>query len=234
MEIAQPFANHNGGQMVFGPDGYLYVGLGDGGSGGDPQRNGQNLAALLGKILRIDVRDLAAAGNYKIPVDNPFVDTAGAWSEIWAYGLRNPWRFSFDRETGLLWCGDVGQNRWEEIDIITRGANYGWNIMEGFHCYSPATGCDQSGLTLPIVEYDRSKGCSVTGGYVYRGDKSACGAIMYMVIIVPNLGVGLRKRSDSNILLANPMEYYLLRTRPVRNIYIPSSQGGIYTLAQKG
>jgi glucose/arabinose dehydrogenase len=173
MEVEQPFSNHNGGQIAFGQDGYLYIGLGDGGSEGDPQGNGQNLGTVLGSILRIDVSELSATGHYEIPADNPFVDTAGARAEIWAYGLRNPWRFSFDLETGLLWAGDVGQSSWEEIDIIAKGANYGWNIMEGFHCYSPATGCDQSGLTLPLVEYDHSQGCSVIGGYVYRGDQIA-------------------------------------------------------------
>jgi len=169
LEIPQPFANHNGGQLAFGPDGFLYIGVGDGGSAGDPQGNGQSLGTLLGKILRIDVNGLSAPGSYTIPPDNPFVDTAGARAEIWAYGLRNPWRFSFDNTTGLLWCADVGQNRWEEINIISRGGNYGWNRMEGSHCYSPPAGCDQTGLVLPVAEYDHSLGCSITGGYVYRG-----------------------------------------------------------------
>jgi glucose/arabinose dehydrogenase len=239
MEIAQPFANHNGGQMVFGLDGYLYIGLGDGGSGGDPQRNGQNLGTLLGKILRIDVGDLTPAGKYKIPVDNPFVDTAGAKSEIWAYGLRNPWRFSFDRETGQLWCGDVGQNLWEEIDIITRGANYGWNIMEGFHCYSPAAGCDQSGLTLPIVEYAHSKGCSVTGGYVYRGDKIPAlrGYYVYGDFCSGNIwALGYSRNTvTQNILLAESgLSITSFGEDLAGNIYILSSQGGIYTFGKAG
>ena len=135
LEIPQPYANHNGGQIVFGPDGYLYLSLGDGGGGGDPQRNGQNLGTLLGKMLRIDVRNITSNEKYRIPQDNPFVNVAGARGEIWAYGLRNPWRFSFDNKTGLLWAADVGQNEYEEIDIIKKGGNYGWNIMEGIHCY---------------------------------------------------------------------------------------------------
>ena len=161
LEIAQPFDNHNGGQLAFGPDGYLYIGMGDGGSGGDPMRNGQNKNALLGKLLRIDVRDRT---RYAIPPDNPFA-AGGGRGEIWAYGLRNPWRFSFDTATGILWLADVGQNVYEEIDLITKGANYGWNIMEGAHCYG-ASSCDMTGLVLPIIEYPHTLGCSVTGGYV--------------------------------------------------------------------
>ena len=170
LTIQQPFGNHNGGHMAFGPGGMLYIGTGDGGSGGDPQGNGQDLSTLLGKLLRIDV----SGESYTVPQDNPFVSTEGARPEIWAYGLRNPWRFSFDRETGDLYIGDVGQNAYEEISYqsadSTGGENYGWNIMEGFHCYSPDTGCDESGLTLPILEYPHSEGNSVTGGYVYRGE----------------------------------------------------------------
>lgn len=165
LEVDQPYSNHNGGQISFGPDGFLYVALGDGGSGGDPQENGQNRSTLLGKILRIDV-DRAP---YGIPSDNPFAgNTQGYREEIFAYGLRNPWRFSFDRPTGRLWAGDVGQNEYEEIDIIEAGKNYGWNIMEGNHCYN-ADVCETGGLTLPVWEYPHSEGQSVTGGFVYRG-----------------------------------------------------------------
>jgi glucose/arabinose dehydrogenase len=165
LEIGQPFANHNGGQLAFGPDGYLYIAMGDGGSGGDPFRNGQNREALLGKILRIDVKDRT---KYAVPPDNPFA-AGGGRGEIFAFGLRNPWRFSFDRETGALWAGDVGQNLWEEIDLVTKGGNYGWNVMEGAHCYNAAT-CDMTGLTRPVFEYGHDAGaCSVTGGFVYRG-----------------------------------------------------------------
>ncbi len=169
LAIEQPFANHNGGLVLFGPDGMLYVGMGDGGSGGDPQGNGQNLGALLGKMLRIDVD---GAQPYAVPDDNPFVDTAGARPEVWAYGLRNPWRFPFDRDTGDLDIADVGQNRVEEVNAVSGagGLNYGWNVMEGTRCFEPGEGCDQDGLTLPVTEFDHGDGCSVTGGYVYRGD----------------------------------------------------------------
>jgi glucose/arabinose dehydrogenase len=168
LRIPHPqYANHNGGNLVFGPDGYLYFGLGDGGSGGDPNGNGQNLGVLLGKLLRIDV----SVEPYAVPPDNPFVGRAGAKPEIWAYGLRNPWRFSFDRKTGDLYIADVGQDAYEEIDFQPAGdrggENYGWNFMEGFH---PYRGRAPAGLIPPVAEYDHSGGnCSVTGGYVYRG-----------------------------------------------------------------
>ncbi len=165
LEVEQPFANHNGGLNKFGPDGFLYIGLGDGGAAGDPLNNAQSLDTLLGKILRIDIEKEP----YAIPQDNPFVGKANAQGEIWAYGLRNPWRFSFDRCTGRLFAGDVGQNRIEEIDLIEKGKNYGWRIMEGSQCFDPPTLCNIQGLELPIAEYDHSLGCSVTGGYVYRG-----------------------------------------------------------------
>ncbi len=169
IEINQPYSNHNGGQIAFGPDGYLYVSLGDGGSGGDPAGNGQNLATLLGSILRIDVNQPNGIG-YDIPNDNPFFgNTEGYREEIFAYGFRNPWRFSLDSLTGMLWVGDVGQNRFEEIDIVEKGKNYGWNIMEASSCYSPSQGCDKTGLELPIYEYGRDLGISVIGGIVYRG-----------------------------------------------------------------
>ena len=169
LEVEQPYANHNGGQIAFGPDGYLYIGLGDGGSAGDPLGSGQDTSSLLGAILRIDVSQSGPARLYSIPPDNPFV-SGGGRGEIWAYGLRNPWRFSFDRETGELWAGDVGQNRWEEIDIIQQGGNYGWNRMEGNHCFGARDGCDPTGTVLPVWEYSLDgEPCSVIGGYVYRG-----------------------------------------------------------------
>ncbi len=172
LTIPQPFANHNGGQLAFGPDGYLYIGMGDGGSGGDPQNNGQSPGALLGKLLRIDVESGAAP--YAVPPDNPFVGVAGFRPEIWALGLRNPWRFSFDRGTGDLYIGDVGQNAFEEVDFQPAGSpggqNYGWNIMEGDSCYPPGTaGCNRTGLALPVFVYAHVPECSVTGGHVYRG-----------------------------------------------------------------
>ena len=166
--IAQPFANHNGGMLLFGPDDMLWIGTGDGGSGGDPQGNGQKLTTLLGKMLRIDVD---AGSPYVIPPSNPFVSQTGARGEIWGYGLRNPWRFSVDRVAGMLLVADVGQNLWEEVHVVPAaraGVNYGWNTMEGKHCYN-ATTCNQTGLDIPVIEYDHGQGCSITGGYVYRG-----------------------------------------------------------------
>ena len=181
LEVPQPASNHNGGQLAFGPDGYLYIGLGDGGRGGDPFGNGQNTATLLGSILRIDVSGASEEERYRIPSDNPFVGVAGAAEEVWAYGLRNPWRFSFDSETGRLWVGDVGQNDWEEIDLVEKGLNYGWNVMEGAHCFRPSTGCDETGLQLPVAEYSTAEGCSIIGGSVYRSGilPSLAGAYVY-------------------------------------------------------
>jgi len=168
--VDQPYANHNGGNLAFGPDGYLYIGLGDGGSGGDPQGNGQSLSTLLGKMLRIDPTP-SGDRPYRIPSDNPFVDRSGARSEIWAYGLRNPWRYSFDRVTGDLWIGDVGQSAWEEVDVqlasSSGGENYGWNRMEGSHSYGGAD--PPANAVRPVYEYSHDHGCVVTGGYVYRG-----------------------------------------------------------------
>lgn len=170
LRVDQPAANHNGGQLQFGPDGYLYIGMGDGGSAGDPWDNAENLSVLLGKMLRIRV---SGEDGDVIPADNPFVGQDDARPEIWAYGLRNPWRFSFDRDTGDLYIADVGQNLWEEIDFQPAGSSggdhYGWNTMEGNHCYDPPEGCDISGKVLPVWEYPHPEGCSVTGGYVYRG-----------------------------------------------------------------
>lgn len=173
MDVPQPFSNHNGGHIVFGPDGYLYIGLGDGGSAGDPQGQGQNRSTVLGSILRIDVTGAALGAPYAVPSDNPFANTGDdVRAEIWAYGLRNPWRFNFDPVAGDLWAADVGQDHFEEVDIIKRGANYGWNIMEGAHCYPPSVDfCNQSGLEMPIFEYTHAEGCSVIGGYVYRGSR---------------------------------------------------------------
>lgn len=168
LTVVQPFDNHKGGQLAFGPDGFLYIGLGDGGSGGDPLGNGQNLQTLLGKMLRIDVDSSGPGIAYAVPPDNPFV-AGGGRAEIWASGLRNPWRFSFDRHTGRFFVADVGEGRFEEIDLVRRGDNLGWNIMEGAHCFNPMTGCSMTGLVLPIAEYDHSEGSAVIGGYVYHG-----------------------------------------------------------------
>jgi glucose/arabinose dehydrogenase len=173
LHVEQPFANHNGGALAFTPDGFLLISLGDGGSGGDPLGNGQSLTTLLGKILRIDVDDPTPGHPYAIPGDNPFANGAGGRrQEIWLTGLRNPWRMSFDRATGDLWIGDVGQGAWEEIDVqragVPGGTNYGWNRMEGRHCFSPGTGCQDPGLTLPVTDYGHDQGCTVIGGYVDR------------------------------------------------------------------
>jgi glucose/arabinose dehydrogenase len=180
LSIGQPYSNHNGGNLAFGPDGFLYIGMGDGGSAGDPQNRAQNLNSLLGKMLRIDVNHGSSRGHYAVPSTNPYVGRTGL-DEIWSRGLRNPWRFSFDRATGALWIGDVGQDRYEEIDRSLksgstpagRGLNYGWNVLEGRACYKPATGCSTSGKTMPLTVYAHSvtgiDNCSVTGGFVYRG-----------------------------------------------------------------
>ncbi len=169
LEVNHPEFNHDGGCLQFGPDGYLYLSIGDGGGGGDKHGdtgNGQNTNVLLGKILRLDVNH---GTTYTIPSDNPFANTAGKRPEIWAYGLRNTWRFSFDKASGQLFAGDVGQDTWEEVDIITKGANYGWRITEATHCYNPQSGCDFTGITKPIAEYKHTEGISITGGYVYNG-----------------------------------------------------------------
>jgi glucose/arabinose dehydrogenase len=182
LTIAHPgYSNHYGGLLSFGSDGFLYAGTGDGGGAGDPQGNAQNRASLLGKLLRIDVDQASSSQPYLVPADNPFVGQAGARAEIWAYGLRNPWRYAFDPTASLLYIADVGQSSREEIDIASvarGGGNFGWNIMEGSQCYDDSdddgsSGCDQAGLTLPVLEYangsGEGEGCSVTGGYVYRG-----------------------------------------------------------------
>jgi glucose/arabinose dehydrogenase len=186
--MKQPYSNHNGGSIAFGPDGYLYIGFGDGGSAGDPENNAQNLNNYLGKILRINVD--TNPEKYTIPQNNPFIGKKNAKEEILCFGLRNPWRFSFDLLTGDLFIGDVGQNNWEEIDVIPGnnmgGQNFGWNIMEGFHCYPEEIDCNKTNLNEPIWEYpnnanylktlvgikqNKMDGCSITGGYVYRGSK---------------------------------------------------------------
>ena len=174
LRISKPFANHNGGMLAFGPDGFLYLGTGDGGGAGDPGNRSQSLASLLGKLLRIDVDRRTPARPYGIPRTNPYVGKVGL-DQIWARGLRNPWRFSFDSATGDLWIGDVGQDRYEEIDRSAavggggRAKNYGWRVVEGNSCYRPRFGCNKLGKKIPLAVYSHSKGCSVTGGYVYRG-----------------------------------------------------------------
>jgi glucose/arabinose dehydrogenase len=169
LEVDQPYSNHDAGQLAFGPDGFLYVGLGDGGSAGDPHGHGQNLETLLGAMLRIDVNRRDGGREYANPPDNPFLGRKGARPEIWAYGLRNPWRYTFDPH-GRLIVADVGQDEYEEVDLVERGKNYGWNRREGRHCYPPGERCTTAGLTDPIFEYDRDLGQSITGGVVYTGN----------------------------------------------------------------
>jgi len=170
LQIEQPYSNHNGGMLDFGPDGYLYIGVGDGGSGGDPHNHGQNPETLLGTILRLDVSETSSNQPYAIPSDNPFAETGNARAEIFAYGLRNPYRFSFDRETGALWLGDVGQGRFEEINVIESGGNYGWRVFEASRDFDATTNTlPASAFQAPVYEYDHGEGVSVTGGYVYRG-----------------------------------------------------------------
>jgi glucose/arabinose dehydrogenase len=231
----QPYANHNGGHLLFGPDGDLYIGLGDGGSGGDPHGNGQNLDTWLGTLLRIQVD---RSGQYEVPSDNPFVSTANARPEIWAYGLRNPWRFSFDRETGDLWIGDVGQNAWEEIDFqpaaSAGGENYGWNLYEGAHTYPAGEAVSEAGDTvLPVVEYDRQAGKSVTGGYVYRGEalKVLWGTYLYADFVdgrirglqrAPNGGISTRMLLDNTMLISSFGE------DDGGELYLTDLNGGLY------
>jgi glucose/arabinose dehydrogenase len=177
-----PFANHNGGNLLFGPDGHLYAFFGDGGGGGDPLQSGQNRDSLLGKVLRVDIDHPRGDAAYSSPADNPFVGKAGR-DEVWLWGMRNPWRASFDRATGDLWIGDVGQNAWEEVDVARAGVgglNFGWNRMEGNHCYPAATKCSKVGLTPPVSEYGHDLGCTVVGGYVYRGTKYPALAGVYL------------------------------------------------------
>jgi glucose/arabinose dehydrogenase len=179
LTINQPYANHNGGMLAFGPDGYLYIGMGDGGSAGDPGNRAQSTSSLLGKMLRIGVNSRDSGLQYHIPAGNPYVGISGR-DEIWQRGLRNPWRWSFDRSTGDLWIGDVGQGSWEEVDRAPasgsgpgKGVNWGWNVLEGTHCYPPSvSSCSTSGKTPPLLEYDHNNGrCAITGGYVYRGSE---------------------------------------------------------------
>lgn len=190
LRITQPFWNHNGGTLAFGPDGHLYIALGDGGKANDPFSNGQNLETLLGSILRIDVDHKDPEKNYAIPKDNPFAGRGKkARPEIWAYGVRNIWRMSFDRETGLCWAGDVGQDLWEEINIIKKGGNYGWNLREGKHKFGPGGVGPSKDFVEPIFEYHHDIGKSITGGHVYRGKRlpELVGAYVYADYVAGNV-----------------------------------------------
>lgn len=229
--IAQPFANHNGGQIRFGPDGFLYIGMGDGGSGGDPDNNAQNPSTLLGKMLRIDVESGAAP--YAIPPSNPFVGTAGFLGEIWALGFRNPWRFSFDRLTGDLYIGDVGQSGFEEVDFQPAGSpggeNYGWRIMEGNHCFGGAV-CDPTGLVPPVAEYDHSQGCAVTGGTVYRGSAHpALTGVYFYADFCSGRIFGLLRDGpswQSETLLIVPLAISSFGEDEAGNLYVTDHGGG--------
>ena len=238
LTFLQPFPNHNGGQIGFGPDGYFYIATGDGGNGGDPQGNGQSKKTFLGKILRIDVDGLADARNYTIPEDNPFAGNAeGDLEEIYAYGLRNPWRFSFDPLNGRLWTGDVGQGLWEEVDIIELGKNYGWRTMEGFHCYN-SSNCDTTGLTMPIWEYphNNSGGFSITGGHVYRGPSllSLTGRYIYADFVSGRIwALGYENNTADNTLIRDTsLEIASFGVDSTGELYFTAFNGYIYKLTQ--
>lgn len=234
MVVPQPYANHNGGMVTFGPDGFLYIGRGDGGSGGDPQNRAQNPAELLGKILRIDVN---GAEPYAIPSDNPYA-RAGGRPEIFATGVRNPWRFSFDRATGALWLADVGEKKWEEIDLVTRGGNYGWRIMEGTHCFLPEKNCHIEGLTMPVFEYGHDQGrCSITGGYVYRGRNlptlqgsylfgDFCSGEIFVVAIVNGVEAG----NEPHLLRKTGMRISSFGEDETGEVYVVDHRGALYRL----
>ena len=237
MDIEQPFDNHNGGMLIFGPDGMLYLSLGDGGPQGDPFGNGQNPATLLGSVLRISVNSSTPQIPYEIPPDNPFFGSPGQErEEIWAYGLRNPWKLAFDPNTNDLWAADVGHNDYEEIDVVLKGGNYGWNIMEGFHCYPPGTpDCNQTGLTLPIWEYTHAEGCSVTGGYIYRGTRIPAldGAYIYgdwCAGKIWALRYDGQDVTEQGLLVDSSLNVTSFGEDEEGNLYIMASDGRIYRL----
>ena len=240
LHVEQPFSNHNGGNLVFGPDGFLYIGLGDGGSAGDPHGNAQDLSTLLGKMLRIDPRP-SGDQPYGVPGDNPFLGQPGARPEIWAFGLRNPWRYSFDRTTGDLWIGDVGQTGWEEIDVQAAasggGENYGWNAREGAHPFGSAEAPEQA--VDPVFEYDQAGGaCGVIGGFVYRGDAipELAGAYVYADLCVGDLeAVQLRdgqvRQIDLELTVQAPSSF---GEDADGELYVLSLAGGVYRVAPGG
>ena len=232
--------NHNGGQLAFGPDGYLYIGLGDGGGGGDPEGNAQDPSTLFGSILRID--PATTDGAYAIPPDNPFADRQGGAPEVWAWGLRNPWRFSFDRGTGDLYIGDVGQGTIEEVNWLPSGTpggvNFGWNVTEGSGCFRGAT-CDASGLTLPIAEYSHDFGCSIIGGYVYRGAlEPALEGVYVFADYCSGLLWGLGRDNAGNWVLSQPVETGLRISSfgedAQGEVYVVSLNGDVFRLTAGG
>ncbi len=229
LTVAQPYANHNGGMLSFGPDGFLYIGLGDGGFAGDPGNRAQAKDSLLGKLLRIDVSHGAP---YAIPADNPFVKGGGR-AEIYAYGFRNPWRFSFDRETGELWLADVGQNGWEEINVVERGKNYGWRVMEGNHCFLPPLGCNRAGLAPPRAEYrNKSPRCSITGGYVYRGQTVPALTGVYVFGDYCSGEVMALRGDKPEVLTSSKLRIASLGEDEQGEIYVIDHQGGVYRITQ--
>ena len=234
LRVNQPYSNHNGGQIIFGPDGYLYIGLGDGGAAGDPLGHGQNGKTLLGSILRINVQNTTIKNPYLIPHDNPFINNNNFRNEIWAYGLRNPWRMSFDHESGKLFVGDVGQNEFEEINIIEKGGNYGWNIMEGKHCYSEINiNCNKTKFISPILEYSHKEGCSITGGYVYHGSINSiqnqyifsdfCSGIIWTINLENNEYI-------KNQIAVGPFKISSFGEDEKKEMYVLSLDGQIYKI----
>jgi len=227
-----PASNHNGGMLTFGHDGYLYLGMGDGGRGGDPWNNAQNLQNRLGKLLRINVN---SASGYTIPQDNPFLANKQAKPEIWAYGLRNPWRHSFDSLTGDLWIADVGQEKWEEINLQSAdskgGENYGWKMMEGKHCYAPKKDCDNGKLTHPVAEYSHKQGCSITGGYVYRGENipSIVGKYIYADFCSGTIwGIDQNLSFSVQVVMQTELNISSFGEDASGEIYLLDYNGGIY------
>ncbi|MGM0485054.1 MAG: PQQ-dependent sugar dehydrogenase, partial [Candidatus Krumholzibacteriota bacterium] len=237
--VSQPYTNHNGGMMAFGPDGYLYIALGDGGGAGDPDGNAQNRRTLHGSILRLDVG--GSEQPYAIPPDNPYAGSQEFREEIWAYGLRNPWRFSFDRKSGALYIGDVGQGLWEEIDFQDRysegGLNFGWNIMEGFHCYQADT-CGREGLTLPVFEYGHDQGCSITGGYVYRGSSyPGMEGIYFFADFCEGAIWGMKNVAgeiEAEVLLDTSMRIVSFGEDDDGELYVVAIEGEIYRMMPSG
>jgi len=232
------FANHNGGQLQFGLDGMLYIGVGDGGGGGDPLGSGQNLDTLLGKILRIDVSSLP----YKVPADNPFVGQPGKRPEIWAFGVRNPWRFSFDGLTRDLYIADVGQDSREEVDVTaagTPGLNYGWSVWEGTHCYPPGASCSPVGITMPLIDYAHTDGCSITGGYVYRGSalpeivgryfySDFCSSFLRSFLAAGGLAT---EATDWHVASVGNVQSFGIDSR--KEVYVLTADGGVHKLVRE-
>lgn len=229
LTFEQPYGNHNGGQVSFGPDGMLYIGTGDGGAGGDPKDHGQNPKTLLGAILRIDVD---GGDPYGIPKDNPFADGKKGAKEVWAYGLRNPWRFSFDGKN--LWAGDVGQNAYEEIDVVRSGGNYGWNIWEGKHCYDSGS-CPAAGFVPPVIEYGHDVGQSVTGGYVYRGKRnpSLAGHYIYGDFVSGRIWAWDIAAAKNELLADTSYQISSFAKDHDGEVYVIDYQGRMYRIGRK-